>query len=163
MERTFSTIGQSLACFVVFLALLTQVMACMPLSRLKDDSKPTICFVLPDGYVGAFQLVLDEKGNEEVVKKNGRYVYEIPPNGLLKVKTFHPFEGWHRTVAVYKNGSSIPTEDSTLPPDTVALRVLGTSQHNDGPFTQTNVIGTQEQAKQAQKDEMAGTLKLGKS
>ncbi len=94
-------------------------------------------------------------------KKDGRYVYEIPPSGVLKVKTFSPFQGWHKEIAVYKNGSSIPTDDFTNP-DTVALRLLGTSRHNDGPLIQTNVIGTQEQAKQAKIDMMAGKLKLGK-
>jgi hypothetical protein len=39
---------------------------------------------------------------------------------------------------------------------------MGTSRRNNGPYIQTNTIGTQEEAKQAVIDEMAGRLKLGK-
>jgi hypothetical protein len=61
---------------------------------------------------------------------------------------------------MYKNGSIIPTDDFHHP-DRVSLRVLGTSQHNDGPRIQTLVIGTEKQATQAKIDEMAGKLRLG--
>jgi len=152
-------ISRSLACFMVLLALMTQLSAC---NMLQDAQYPTICFVLPDGYRGAFQLVLDNKEGVGIVTKDGQYVYEIPVSGVLKVKSFKPFEGLHKEIAVYKNGESILTDDTTLSPSTIALRSLGTSRRNKGPYIETNVIGTQEEAKQAKIDEMAGTLKLGK-
>ena len=62
---------------------------------------------------------------------------------------------------MYKNGSIIPTDDLHHP-DVVSLRVLGTSQHNDGPFVISVVISTETQATQAKIDEMAGKLRLGK-
>jgi hypothetical protein len=148
-------IAPALASLVLLLAIMPQFCAC---SMLDDTRNPTICFVLPDGYRGVFQLVLDEKQGVDVIHREGKYVYEIPVSGVLKIKSFKPFDGWHKEIAVYKSGESIPTEDSTIAPNTVALRLLGTSSHNKGPLAQTNVIGTEEQAKQAKIDEMAGKL-----
>ena len=144
--------------YVVVILFTCHITAC---SFFTDTSTPTICFVLPDGYVGAFQLVLDEKTGIEVSQKNGKYVYEIPPSGSLNVKTFHPLYTLSKYVATYKNGSIIPTDD-LHDPDLVSLRLLGTSKHNDGPFVITLVIGTDKQATQAKIDEMAGKLQLGK-
>jgi hypothetical protein len=80
------------------------------------------------------------------------------PRGCLN---FLSHERGAPQIAVYKSGESIPTDDFNHP-DIVALRLLGSSRHNDGPLTQTNVVGTQEQATQAKIDEMAGKLKAGK-
>jgi len=150
---------EKLALFYVGVILFTShITAC---SFLTDTSRPTICFGLPDGYVGAFHLVLDEKTGIEVRQKDGKYVYEIPASGSLNVKTFHPLDTPSKYVAMYKDGSIIPTDDLHHP-DVVSLHVLGTSQHNDGPFVITLVIGTDKQATQAKIDEMAGKLQLGK-
>lgn len=144
--------------YVVVILFTSHITAC---SFFTDTSRPTISFVLPDGYVGAFQLVLDEKTGIEVSQKDGKYVYEIPASGSLNVTTFHPLDGERKYVAMYKNGSIIPTDDYDQP-DLVSLRLLGTSKHNDGPFVITLVIGTEKQATQAKIDEMAGKLRLGK-
>lgn len=144
--------------YVVVILFTSLIAAC---SLLTDSSRPTVCFVLPDGYVGAFQLVLDEKTGIEVSQKDGKSVYEIPPSGSLNVKTFRPLDTPSKYVAMYKDGSTIPTDDLHHP-DVVSLRVLGTSQHNDGPLVITVVIGTGKQATQAKIDEMAGKLRLGR-
>ena len=155
MKQSFEKLGSF---YIVVLLLTSHITAC---SFLTDTSRPTICFVLPDGYVGAFQLVLDEKTGIEVSQRDGKYVFEIPASGSLNVKTFHPLDGERKYVAMYKDGSIIPTDDYNHP-DLVSLRVLGTSQHNAGPFVITSVIGTEKQATQAKIDEMAGKLRLGK-
>jgi hypothetical protein len=146
---------------VTSLVLTIQITSCGVGGLLADARRPTICFVLPDGYSGAFQLILDEKNGINVTEKDGKYVYDIPPGGSLSVKTFRPFETPSKYVAMYKAGSIIPTEDSTNP-DTVALRLLGNSRHNDGPLMQTNFIGTKDEAIRAKTDQMAGRLRLGK-
>ncbi len=145
---------------VISLVLTIQITSCGVGGLLADASRPTILFVLPDGYLGAFQLILDEKNGIDVTETDGKYVYEIPPGGSLTVKTFRPFETPSKYVAMYKDGSTIPTADSTNP-GTVALRLLGNSRHNDGPLIQTSFIGTKDQATQAKIDEMAGRLRLG--
>lgn len=155
MKQSF---GKLVWFYIVVILITSHITAC---SFLTDTSRPTITFVLPDGYVGAFQLVLDEKTGIEISQKDGKYFYEIPSSGSLNVKTFHPLDGEKKYVAMYKNGSIIPTDDLHHP-DEVSLRVLGTSQHNDGPLVITLVIGTEKQATKAKIDEMAGKLGLGK-
>ena len=157
MRQSFEKSG--LFYVAMILIFTSHITACSAFSSLTG--KPTISFVLPDGYVGAFQLVLDENTGIEVSEKDGKYAYEIPPSGSLNVKTFRPFETPSKYVAMYKDGSIIPTNDFQHP-DIVSLHVLGTSQHNDGPRIQTFVIGTEKQATQAKIDEMAGKLQLGK-
>src|SRR5687768_5090846 len=95
----------------MILVFTSHITACSAFSSLTGDGTQTICFVLPDGYVGAFQLILDEKTGVEISEKDGKYIYEIPPNGLLKLKTFGPFDTPSKYVAMYKNGSIIPTDD----------------------------------------------------
>jgi hypothetical protein len=133
--------------------LLFSVSACFYQTKVN----PPIHFIVPDDFIGAFQLVLDEKEGVEIELKKGGYTYEIPQNRILKVKTFKPFHGWHKETAAYRNGRTIPTEDySTVLSETIALRALGTSRTNDGPLIQTNVIGTAAEAKRIQRQLDAG-------
>lgn len=106
---------------------------------------PPIHYILPDGYVGVFRIVLDEREGVEVGLKDGRYTYEIPSSGILKVKSFAPFGPWHEETAAYKNGNPIVLPDSKVRNDVVALRSLGTYQRGDGPRTMAFVIGTKEE------------------
>ena len=89
--------------------------------------------VLPDGYVGMFKIVLDETGGVEISPKDGRYVYEIPASGILKVKSFAPFRPWHDESAAYRDGTKIKLWDSKVPDDAVVLRSLGESTRGSGP------------------------------
>ena len=105
---------------------------------------PLVHFVLPDGYTGVFKIVLDEANGIDVRLTDGRYTYEIPAGGILRVKSFKHFEQWHEATAAYRNGTQIPTL-STVNSDTVALRSLGIYTRGDGPPTMTFVIGTKEE------------------
>lgn len=144
----------------ILIGLLTVVVS--GCSLLGECSNPPIHYVLADGYVGAFQLVLDEANGVDVKLKNRRYTYEIPKGGVLRVKTFQPLYGCHKEIATYKNGRELPAEDfSTVKPETVALRLLGMSGTNDGPLTMTNVIGTQKQAEGVQQQLIKGKPREG--
>jgi hypothetical protein len=156
-----SPLRQRFVLLMIIPSLLVPTAACALVQRTTDGSYPTVCYVLPDKYVGAFQLVLDEKSGVEVRVKDGCYTYEIPKEGVLKVRTFQPLEQWHKELAIYRNGEKVQPADSTTPPDAVALRGLGRSRRNDGPLTQTSVIGTEEQAKRARKDLQEGNLRPG--
>jgi hypothetical protein len=123
---------------------------------------PEVCFVLPEGYRGAFQLILDEHNGLELAMEDGCYTYEIPESGAIAVKTLRPLQEPHVSKARYKNGSIIPSEDSTVRPDVIALRSLGTSRINDGALTQTSVIGNLEEAERARRDLVKQKLKVGK-
>ena len=111
---------------------------------------PHIHFVLPDGYVGAFRLVLDEIGGADVEEEGGAYTYRIPKSGELKVKSFQPFMRWHQITASYEGGLEIPSEHSEVGADVIALRSgsgSGTREvdgKNVGPIILNYVIGTEE-------------------
>ena len=112
---------------------------------------PDVHFILPDDYIGAFRITLDEAHGIDVKLENGRYTYNIPETGELKVKSFQPFMGCHKETAAYRSGKEIPAVDSTVRPDVIALRGgMGSGSRevdgkNVGPVILSYVIGTQEQ------------------
>jgi hypothetical protein len=156
-----TSLGRRFLLLMIIPSLLAPTAACALAQKITEGSYPTVCYLLPDKYLGAFQLVLDEKSGVEVTVKDGCYTYEIPEGGVLRVRTFKPLEEWHKEIAIYRNGEKVQPADSTIASDAVALRGLGRSRRNDGPFTQTSVIGTEEQAKQAHRDLQQRKLKLG--
>jgi hypothetical protein len=112
---------------------------------------PGVHFILPDGYIGAFRIILDEGHGIDVKVEGGRYIYRIPENGELKVKSFEPFMKTHKETAAYRSGKEIPRVDSTVKLDVIALRGgMGSGSRevngkNVGPVILTYVIGTREQ------------------
>ena len=116
-----------------------------------DWFAPEIHFILPNGYVGGFRIVLDELQGTDVQLKAGRYTYRIPERGELRVKTFEPFMTWHKVTAEYTDGKEIPSDDSNVKPEVIALRSgpgSGSREvdgKNVGPIILTYVVGTQEQ------------------
>lgn len=115
---------------------------------------PIIHFVLPDGYVGAFRLVLDKRDGVDMRLENGRYTLEIPESGTLKIKSFKPFAVMHSKTAAYKSGKEVPHDPSgTLMPRSHALRrvwvVIGDIDENGEmipPVVWTYMVGTKRQA-----------------
>ncbi len=72
-----------------------------------------IHFVIPNGFKGPIQLPLDPVAGKNVVPTNGQFVYTIPADGLLRVKSFDPFRDWHKQTASYEDGTAIPNEYET--------------------------------------------------
>jgi hypothetical protein len=70
-------------------------------------------FVVQNGFKGPIRLPLDPIDGKDVVPTNGQFVYVIPADGLLRVKSFEPFRRWHKETASYENGSAIPSENQT--------------------------------------------------
>ena len=112
---------------------------------------PSVHYVLPNGYTGVFTIVLDEASGVDVERKGWTYVYEIPLNGVLKVRSLSPLQQMHSETAAYQDGTGIPVYNSTVKPDVIALRHGRGSgsrrigDKNVGPTILTYVIGTQEQ------------------
>jgi hypothetical protein len=104
----------------------------------------SVHYVLPNGYIGLFKIVLDETNGLDVRRKFGRATYEIPPDGVLRVKSFEPFRGWHQVTASYRDGTEISTS-ITPGDDEIAYRNLGSSSRGHGPITIAIVVGTKEQ------------------
>lgn len=122
----------------MFFIVSVQTAGCLMLGASSNHS---IHYILPDGFRGKFQLLLDPEEGNDIVLRNGRYVIEIPPDGTFKVKTFKPFSEWHQVTAAYKNGRIIRTLMTEDDDDEVALRG-GT---NSGGVVQTYIIGTEKE------------------
>jgi hypothetical protein len=79
--------------------------------------------VVSKGFTGPIWIVLDPEG-KDMPQVNGRYQVVIPADGVLRVRSFRPFEQWHQMSARYADGTSLPEADGGKPagPDVVALR-----------------------------------------
>jgi hypothetical protein len=117
-----------------------------------------IHYILPDGYVGMFKIILDETHGIEVTAKDGRYTYVIPQEGILRVKSFAPFRDMREYTAAYQDGTKIIVWDSTVSDNTVALRGIGTHSTDQTPLTKTVLIGTKEQADRLRGERFDDTL-----
>lgn len=115
--------------------------------------KPPVHYILPDGYVGMFKIILDEKNGVDVKLERGTYTLEVPPDGVLRIKSFTPFDAWQEVTASYKSGNEIPTL-GTVGDNAIALRDVGTHQRVYGPFITTIVIGTRSQADRVRRDKL---------
>jgi hypothetical protein len=135
----------------IILSILTPlILAMFSLSCGFICPNPPNHFVLPDGYSGGFRIEQDEANGADLKLMGGRYVYEVPAGGVLKIKNFQSFMGCHSKTAAYQNGEEIP-DGLHVGPDVVALRGGGGSGSreingsNIGPTMVTYVIGTEDQ------------------
>ena len=67
---------------------------------------PIIKIILPQGYIGEFSIIVDEKFGEEIKPSNNTYVFSINKNGELRVRSYKVFHGWHQSVYEYPDGGS---------------------------------------------------------
>ena len=132
--------------------ILLLVMVASLSCGLSDLANPSVHYVLPNAYLGMFKVILDEKGGTEVEKNGGRYTYEIPDDGILKLKNFEPLRQMHEETAAYRNGERITIPDSKASDDTIALRSVGQHTRGDGPFTIIFVLGKKQHADKVKED-----------
>ena len=118
---------------IVFLAFLT--LGCSYLN-------PPVHYVLPDGYFGMLKIVLDEKNGIDVPLKHGRYTYEIPEDGILRIKSFAPLRPMHEETAANRSGKEIRLWGSDVPDNLVALRQVAQYSTGDSSYTIVFVVGT---------------------
>lgn len=131
--------GSSIA-WAIAVLLATSFQGC----RRPLNLPPSVHYRLPNDYRGVFKIILDEDRGAAVELKNGRYEYEIPASGVLRVKSFAPFRVMHEATAEYLDGRPIVIPDSTVGDDVVALRGdLGEYARGSGPRTIVILIGTQ--------------------
>src|SRR5688500_5561554 len=98
--------------FLLVLAFILLVTNLFGYSLPAAQVDPSIHFILPDDYAGAFRLVLDKRNDVEMKLENGRYVLEIPRSGTLKISSFKPFAIQHGYTAAYKSGKEIRHDPS---------------------------------------------------
>ena len=82
---------------------------------------------------------------------------EIPPDGILRIKSFTPFYAWHEVSASYKSGKEIPIF-GTVPDEAMALRDVRTHQRAHGPKMKRVVIGKKQQADRVDRDKLEAEL-----
>jgi hypothetical protein len=132
----------------ILLLVMLSTLGC----HLGEFSNPAVHYTLPDGYVGVFKIVLDESAGADVKPNGGRYTYEIPDEGILRVKDLESLRQMHEETAAYRNGNRIIIPDSKLSDDTVALRSLGQHTRGKGPYTIVFVIGNKWDADRVNED-----------
>jgi hypothetical protein len=93
-----------------------------------SDSGPPVDIVVPKGFTGPVWIVLESDG-QDIPLVNGRYQVVIPADGVLRVRSFRPFERWHQSAARYDDGTPLPEADgaNASGPDAVALRGGGSA------------------------------------
>ncbi len=125
----------------------------LPLLGCKfGSSHPPVHYIVPDGYLGMFKIILDEKNGRDVPLKDGRYTYEIAEDGILKVKSLAPLRQMHDETAAYRSGKEIVIPTSQVSDDVVALRSAGQYSTADRSYTIVFVLGTAAQTEQVSKD-----------
>jgi hypothetical protein len=76
-----------------------------------DSSGKWIVIVLPDGYRGEFRIVKDSEVGKDLVERDGKWVFEIPADGTLRVKDHSPFYQWHKMDYRFRDGTRAIVED----------------------------------------------------
>lgn len=89
----------------IFLGLLLPM-----LSQLFFGSRLGVRFVLPNGYVGEFEVVLDSKDGEELVLEGRDFVFRIPETGVLRVTSDGPLNTFARQTVAYEDGTELKLE-----------------------------------------------------
>ena len=87
----------------------------------------TLEYVFPDGFSGIAKLCSNKPTGVTLVATNGVITLAFPPSGILDIKGKLPTLDWHRPIARYQNGKTIPvvTPPNKVSDDEIALRGLG--------------------------------------
>ena len=84
-----------LGCLAVYVILFA-------IATINSQTSP-IKVILPEGYTGTFSIVKDRIAGEDIVLREGFWVFETA-SGILRVKDDGPFYKWHGEVVVYSTG-----------------------------------------------------------
>lgn len=118
---------------VIISILFSAVGVFGPIGLIWHHRQPgtPIHFVLPSGFRGGFKLVLDETIGVPLIEQDGKITIRIPAGGILKVRTFAPFERWHAETAAFSNGTILANENS-VGSNAIALRGGATGSSSGG-------------------------------
>jgi len=102
--------------------IISLILICFLL--LGCDRAEKEIFVLPQGFTGYVLIVYDQPGGQEQVYEDGKRVYNIPTNGILKTK-FTNNPGWMEFPEFYyetvnsKQKIPVKFDLKTLPLDSI--------------------------------------------
>ena len=84
------------------------ILVCFIFMSVIGNNERKVTYVIPDGKIGVFKIVLDPKSGSPLSKTPNGYICEFPDSGILKVPSFRQFEKWHVVEGRYKSGKTIP-------------------------------------------------------
>ncbi len=92
----------------------------------------TLEYVVPVGFSGILKLKADLAAGVSITPADRRITLNFPPTGILEIKGTLPTLDWHKPVARFADGTSLPIPGPTVavPDDVVALRGLGGKNNN---------------------------------
>ena len=78
------------------------------LSAFGCGASGSMTHLIPEGYVGPVVIVFDDpKGKAPKRDENGGVVYEIPPDGVLRLNTPAPEAGFYDIRPAQPNGAQV--------------------------------------------------------
>jgi hypothetical protein len=94
--------------------------------------KPTLEYVVPNGYTGILKLCGGVADGVTLTPTNGLIVLTFPSSETLNVKGPLPVFEWHKERARYADGTDIPIYgfDSNVSNNIISLRGLGVKNDN---------------------------------
>lgn len=107
------------------------------LSRWLRPASSQIHFIVPDGFRGLFVLRVTAGVQPASRQGEGRFIYRIPPNGLLPIGENEPIFRWHQLSAQFDSSAPLETENE-LVTDAVKLYSLSTDQRGNSYY----LVGT---------------------
>lgn len=116
-------------------------------SRCQKKSM-TLEFVIPNGFSGVLKLRANPANGVELTATNGLVALVFPASGTLDVKGKLPTLEWHKPVARFADGTTIPIPgpSASVPDNTLALRGLGIKNNNTESWY---LVGTADQMQDA--------------
>jgi hypothetical protein len=108
----------------------------------------TLELVVPNGFSGVLKLRANSANGVELTATNGLVVLVFPASGTLDVKGKLPTLEWHKPVARFADGTTIPIPgpSASVPDNTLALRGLGIRNNNTESWY---LVGTADQMQDA--------------
>lgn len=111
---------------LMFLALSLGIGGFIWKTQIGDDE----IFILPEGYTGVVFILYDQENGEPKKFEQGKRVYEISPNGILRTQ-FSLNTGWHSPGKYYykKNGKLVEIPNLFDDRDPEAKREIASKVH----------------------------------
>jgi hypothetical protein len=118
----------------------------------SDRGGDPVHLIVPAGFEGVIQIVVDGTDSGGYKHTNGRHEYTIPADGVLRVKSSEPFEQWHTLSASDASGQTIYWDEPGAPnAQAFIILSLGSSVTNDGPPVHWYAVGSPDFVNRAQK------------
>ena len=99
------------------------------LARWVNGTGLPVVIVVPRAYRGEFRIV-EVAGGEAISHSGAKYVYVIPPNGILAVDSLAPFQAMHIQIIEYDDGMIARTYDDPAHAATDNLAVFGSRAYS---------------------------------